>query len=404
MPLFGQSRAIQIGGLYVFNADFSTLDLSTSSNAAAIKAAVAARGGASSWTYTRASVSTVRTSINSVVTSGIGVDDPIVGDAGFGRGLVIDPSSTNRCIRSNAIDTGWADVSGTVTFGADIIAPDGGLAKSAIDDSVALAEGRQLSPTAAAGPHTFSAWVKPVSGSVPLLRYINAVPTTFDVYGDGTADWRRFSVTDTSASNCNSIRYFPGAGNPVAAASVGENGIWGVQLENQRFMTELIVTTGAAATRAASRLELASSWIAAAASNGRIGIYFKMIPKFNIADCPANSYLWRTTAGQTDYCHVNSTGVIQIAVNGVASTFTSGNISFARGDIVEIFMEVGNGTPSCKWRVNGGATTACGFSVVAHANIATANSWCVGMITGATNHFPMWLQQFALVRSGSTPF
>ncbi len=179
------------------------------------------------------------------------------------------------------------------------------------------------------------------------------------------------------------------------------------QLDSMGFRLEYKPGSGAGATRTTDTVVSAGGAVLSAAS-GQFSPYLKFVPKWDTstrnvppaANCTA-FYLCSFADG---FIRINkSTFKVEIQVNS-GSTQTSANaVSWARGDVVEIFAAVGNSLASVlQYRVNGGSWTdlvmATSFSAVSTSGdlywagdgTNTGSLWC-------------WLQDTATFKPGDAP-
>lgn len=387
----------------LWEAPFKLLPLSTSANASELRGRLAAMG----LTLTRASAATVQTSASTVVTSGIGVDDPRVGDAGYGRGLVLEESRQNKLVRSDTSVTSlaWgATVAGGNTLSGETVAadgPDGGnavkLTSSAVTGS--FAHWYMGAGVATAAPYTFSSWLRgEVGGEVTSISSTPNGVTYFRNACTLTTGWQRFSATGTGTAATWYAQIGTDkrdASQPNTPAQITRAAL--AQYELGAFPTELVVTTGAAATRAADALTLNRSLV----RGGRFGVEYVFVPKASKGDISATSVLYYE--GTNCYTAIHAVnGNVQLIVGGALvynSAASGGYMNWSRGDVIKLWIEGGGGAlqSRAKYSRNGVVTDlGAGDGSVAPAIVpgATAN---------LARDWSFWLQSVRAYAPGRRP-
>lgn len=382
----GLGTAASRGALaVVWEAALDALSLSTSANAAELQAALVALG----FLYTRPSVATVQTSASEVVTVGIDVDVPRVGNAGYGQGLVIEDARTNVAYFSHAIGTagGWNAGTAATTTGY-AAGPDGAAGTATRIAGGAGAFGtysNRPAPSAGATSYVGSVWARLVNRAIyPSIQPASPTPTANRFSSTPGHDlWFRSSTPVRTASSAYCFQtHDPGASVDAAFDFA--------QVEAGTWASEAIVTVGATATRAADRLAIDASRIV---RSGRVGLALRAILKGSIGgsnDYAADPYLWRYDA--SNYCTINrTTGAATVVIAGASYTTASG-FTAARGDVVDYWVEAGGGALQTvvKARKNSGAVTTLGTGA-AQGTHPSATSMDL-LSNAATAPLSAWLQ------------
>jgi hypothetical protein len=126
-----------------------------------------------------------------------------------------------------------------------------------------------------------------------------------------------------------------------------------MQDEQGTFETEAIVTTGAAASRAFDRLfhPTGSQLLV----NGSVRFETSFRPKGSFADYPGLvSRIWTGIDSGIQAFIANTTHQLVVASNGSTFLVFPVAMSWAKNDLLDLWMVVGNGVPLAKYRVNGG--------------------------------------------------
>ena len=395
---FGRRETLHRVDGVIWDAALSALPLSTTTNAAELRGRLAALG----LTLTRASAATVQTSASTVVTSGIGVDDPRVGDGGYGRGLVLEESRQN--ITPNARSaSGFALGTGTTPTTDYAAGPDGTVAA---DRYQVNSGGFSSYYVAASAARTFSVWVRHATGTGTSCIAIEGSSYPASLADTRTVDttWQRVSIYKTGG-----LYYVLQDGRnvyPGTSAGARDVVIDLVQIEAGAFATELILTTGAAATRQPDRVLLDSA--ARIVRGGRVTLNARMALKGSIGgsnDYAADPYLWRYDG--SNYASINrTTGAITIVIAGASYTTASG-LTAARGDVVDYWIEAGGGSlqtvvkarKSTDGGVTFGAVTTLG-TTSPQGTHPSATSMDLLSNAGTAGHLSCWLQRFRAYSPG----
>jgi hypothetical protein len=362
------------GNLFFFEADFTTLPLSTDSNSAALTTALTAKG----FTLTRASAATVQTSTTTVVTDGIGVDAPRVGNAGYGQGLVIEAARTSYAYQSEDFKgVNW----GTPAYVTQntTTAPNGTLTadKYTLVGVSANALNSGFNTSLASSYYTPSFWIKQNNASdLVMHKYLNP-PGAFSLVSDYRSSltpgvWVRKDFT-TSAAVVSGVALTHYIHYELANGQTGDSELWGYSIENGTYPTEYIPSTTAGTTRALDYLVYNGDLV----SSGRIGLEFRFIPKMSSADLIAGGapiVLWQALTAPFDYVAIGAFANPYVVRNSVAEYSSAIVMAWARGDVIDYFVEAGGGALASKawYRVNGGATIALDVGAVIASNMQTS--------------------------------
>ena len=332
----------------IWEVDFRRFPLSNGTNAGYHTSLLSSKG----LTLARASSATVQTSTSTVVTTGIGVDAPRIGDAGYGQGLVIEEARTNLVPTSREFGgTGWSQGTGNFETGSYADGPDGSVLSA---DRLYRPDGLNYSDyvaTAVTAGVTYTAgfWVRGTSGASMYSPYVadlqaGNVPVASSI-------WSRQTHTRTSAATATGY-WQPLSGVPTTVIVDIVCDLH--QLEAGKFPTEAIVTTSGAATRAGDKLTLARD----ITRNGRISLELQFIPKAARSSYSGSPVLWQSTASPNDLCQFAfNTGNLVCTVAGESTTL--GTIDWAAGDVVDLWIECGGGGSTiAKYRRNNGVVTS----------------------------------------------
>jgi hypothetical protein len=399
----GGIRLIPDDGVF-FDLDFLDPALLTTSPAtiAAVQAYLTARSSA----LTRASAATVQTSPSTVYAS-FGVDNPRVGNAGYGQGLVLEESRTNMLpdARDLAAVT-WlvGGQPGTLTSNfAD--GPDG----AALADRMAATSGNQhgryysFASLANGTFYTASQWAKrPVNG-VPSTTAIvlNRDASSYVVSEVALTDaWSRYALaafnqptTGVGAYETTDARALFGL-----AAAARDSLCDLHQVEAGAFATEAIITTGAGATRAADKLTTQTANIV---QGDRVGLELSFIPKYAKADGPGTSdVLYMSSVGWP-----NDTvlfGINNVVVRAGASiVYNETGLNWSAFDLVDFWIEYGGNLPTrCRYRLNGGSVVALpnGAAVPTLGSLSATTS-----ILSQSSPVSCWLRRVRAYAPGGRP-
>lgn len=415
----------------LWNADFSAMDLSTSSNSATLQSAVSATGLTFTRSYT-ANAATVQTGAMTVVLD-IPVNTPRIGNAGYGRGLCFEPPRTNQAQYANQQSTSpWGQVG--LTLAADnAVAPDGTTtAERLLEDGTNNVHTTTQNTLSVSGtqPYTVSNWLKintrqwagirfsSSTGNAITVDLSNKAVTAGEGGGltsgrvEGTAnDWIHAIFTATPPAGATSSQTYLNGSSGAYSAYVGSSSIWawGFQVEAGSYPTELIVTAGATLARSGDRMVRSTAPLIA---NNRLRFEAKFIPKGSMnsssTDYGSDGFYIYTQEpeGTTTYAWIDGNRNLTVKVNAGSTATFRVPITMDRGDTVETFIINGNGNPRAWIRVTpfGGSAGPCiplGEPEVATANMTTANTDFFG--NNGTNVSGSWVQTMAAWKDGKKP-
>lgn len=202
----------------------------------------------------------------------------------FGRGVLIEPSSTNLLVRSEEFDNAsWVKTTTTVTANVtEVLDPAGGNTADKLDFTVAttsfIIQTSGTNPATTTTPFTFSVWLRSASGNLTVAI---GMAQSGSVVGSGATlavntNWQRFTVTQAASWN---------TGLPVQCLIQDGGGAvdiyaWGAQLDQKNFATSYIPTTSATVTRNADRLEYTTSHFFPNTEQRKFSISFWVKPLF----------------------------------------------------------------------------------------------------------------------------
>lgn len=387
---------LTISQFLVFPIDFTTLT----------PGAVSSIPG--SLSFSRASTATVQTSASQITTI-IPNDIARAGNDGTHAGLVFEETRTNivtdRVITAASYHVG----SGDTSTGSQV-SPDG----SGQGVRVQVTSGgnsRYMNPVIAVG-HNFvcSSWqVQSIPGGLfQFVGFANSgtADHTYAVGGTAPASYTRYVASGMVATvNTNAI--VPAYGIDETTALLHAGIVAGARdvivdcqqcEDNSMWASEYIPTSGGTATRAGERLFYpnGATWI----DKGRLSIYVSLEPKGSSSQYVNNMRIASFDA--LNYCGVNAIShAIECVVGGVMYT-TPLALSWAAGDLLEIWIEFGGGVLATKveYRVNGGSWTivSTGLPPTQAAIVATGaiDLFC----SGTTLQFSAWLRGIQVFQSG----
>jgi hypothetical protein len=263
------------------------------------------------------------------------------------KGVLVEEASTNLCLQSQAFDSVWSPIGGSVTANG-AVAPDGTTTADLINEDGATSAHRIDQPvTVAAGAATFSFYVKYAGRQwLRIEPYNTAAPGTNAVWFDiqngvkGTQQanctgaitalgngWYRltWTATVTAATLTLSIRgaLADGSGTNYAGLNGGAYYLWGAQLEAASTASSYIVTTTTSATRAADVISIAQSMVApfSAVTEFEPNIIGTDQRVFAISDGTSDNWLlmWLNLGAPTASVRSGGSSQANIAV-GVAAT------------------------------------------------------------------------------------
>lgn len=401
-------------GDYVAQGDFSAQAVGTASDLYG-------------WTFSRASGASTYSTLAGTVVLGIAVDAGRIAAQSAGlAGLLIEPSRTNYVLKaSDLTGSGWtAGTAATETANATT-APDGTVTahRSA---GASGTFGKYWSKAVASAVNSrwvSSLWIKDNGGGRPSL--VSAIfAQTATIYPAPVASWKRHThrsaANDSGIAGSNYIfcdgRNCLGIGGGAAAAFDVYR--WGHQAEIGPYATSLIATTGASATRAADRLSRSTTSALTAGRKLRIYSRFTALAAetdYSEPGATAERFLVQDTTGFYKIWAESGKIYAQAYADDV-STFasvytTSGSLSWAAGDLVELWVSMGGGvSPVIEWRINGGAIVTPTLSHPArHLRIQASGPFVIGAtlhaLTGnaGAKGLPGIHHELSLFKDGKAP-
>jgi hypothetical protein len=344
--------------------------------------------------FQRASTATAQTGVSTVDTTA-GVNQPRIGSRGssWGEGLVLEESRTNYAAFSSPVSSTLSNV----TF--KISSPDG--TKDALRYTNTGVSGTSFMEAVCPGCTTLpsgnlssSKWIQAVSGTVNIGESSPNSTASLTTTTASTS-WSRPQLT-VNATACSSVA----VDAEVAAGWTGAANIWGIQVEQGQFASELIPTNGSPVTRAGERLYYANG--SALVDGGRLSMYVQLVPKGNSNRYAAPMPVW--TIDANNYATINNTtGALTVTIGGVAQMMAS-NVVFNARDVVELYLAVGGNQPTyASFRDNGALTVlspATGSPV--QGNVAPTGAVDI-LSNGTTSEFSSWVQVVSFLASNVVP-
>lgn len=390
----------------LLDVDFSTYALSTGANSATLNAAIAAVGGY----FTRASAASVQTSASAMVTTGIAVDDARIGNAGYGRGLVLERARTQLAplittpgeyTVYNCADNGLVDVGpngSTLSREMVVVAcPNPG-------DASCLYKGTAVS---SATLHVASAWYKgEVGGEATYLQFANNGGSLRQSTACAlTTSWQRFQAAKVTSDYPGSVNWFiemgTDRGDPAQGATLAATiNLAYPQIENSWCATEWVSSGTCAVDRHGfnSTTPLLSS--------NRVGLELSMIMKYASSVIPVGSKVALWSVDANNRCYVeNAAGtlVVHCTVAGVDYAAAVAP-AWSQYDLVTFWCAAGGGATPTKlaYRIGGGAEIVIGVSGAAQGTIPSGVPIDICHFAGADAHY-LWLQRETFYAGGEKP-
>jgi hypothetical protein len=370
------------------------------------QAPLGAQADLSAWGlgFSRASPASVQTGPSSV-DSTPKANQPRIGStgAGWGRGLVLEEQRTNFVPTGVPTNLTFPVPMPSITMGRS--APDGtatamGYINQGIPDSnVQLGVVAQSPDGTLQSPNVVhTKWIKGnPAGSKLVVALFDGKPGGY--YWNllyGPSDWQRVSIAETGLPSAVNTVY---ASYEMGAFGIwsGANDIWGFQLENGLFPTELIETTTAAATRAGERLDVPDAEVVI--DGGRIGMYASFVPKGARSAYTGRLPFW--TLDATDYAYVDpATGAVVVTIGGTTQTLAAQPVTWNAGDVVELWLEAGGNAPTyASVRVNGAPATVIGTAASPGAILPSPVPLDV-LCNGTSQQTTAWIQKLSFLRNG----
>lgn len=379
----------------IWEADFERdYPLNDGSNGNLLKGLDGARG----LLFTRASDATVQVSPSQVVTSGIGVDGVRIGNAGYGKGRVLEESRQNIAPRARPTNTGgWGGITSTITLGYAAGPDDAAATAARIFASSTGAFGCFVNAPVLAQSYVGSVWYRLLdrANRPQVIPSVPATAGTRELVTPGTDAWWRYvsPVRSSASAYCLQVHE---TGLLAAVDAVCDL----AQVEYGSFPTELILTTGAAATRQADSLSISD--LSRVVRNGQIRIELDFIPRATRSNYTTFPTLFSYDANNYAVFQASS-GRVLTGCGGVTYTSSAGGpfLAFNAGDIVRTFVVIGNCVPEYWVSVNGAQAVNLGGGSLTPA---FPSSGPLGIFrTGATQYLSGWLRRMRAYAPGRRP-
>lgn len=331
-------------------------------------------------TFARASSGhMVQDGANAVVTAGISSNDTgCIGrlSSAHGYALRLAPARTNLILNNrDQSAAGWnAGYLNTQTY--NVAAGPNGDVVATRNVSLSGGYSRYAVLTLTVGlTYSASCWLRAPTGTGEFRLGLVKDASSWTYAGGpgqtvGTA-WERKSLVRgiPSGGATNVFFSFDGVARVVPSAISAQSAdLYSdmAQVELGREPSDPIVTTGSTATRAQERLTLNQSDARALVAGGRCGFYFKFRALAAVIgmDTTAEGWLLKSV-GITPAFSAQILGNSQqlVVSDGVYQSITgTAQFSWVRGDLVEIWIELGNGKTLARWRINGGTVVQASFS------------------------------------------
>ncbi len=343
-------------------------------------------------TFTRSSVGTYLTGSETMTSAP--VDTRRVEDRGDGNGALYltEGARTNLIIYANAMDS-WPNVGSGVTVTADdAVAPDGTTTADRMALVAAPSYSKYTSVNVTSGqPYVASLWIKAYAGADlgKTFRFGGKGGTSviYKITSTLTGAWARYNDSrNTAASTTSTIPIYDSRiGEPEAGVDGGLAAytahVWGHQLENARFPSTTIFTTGTTATRSADILTYATYPDTLRLGTWRIA---KLCPRFgNTALVSGNTFVVMSFGGANDVIQFrhNGTNVVLEVKQGGAVKVTSGALTFSAHQALDVTFDSAAGEMEIAGATTGDGTfTGAGWTM-------SASTLQVGAVQG-TNASP----------------
>ena len=368
-------------------------------------------------TFARASSGhTVQTGNSTIVTAGIGSND--VGRIGrlastYNYGVFIEPARMNLYGRSRSANLASGTAGAACTYTTGRTGPDG-TANAIRGQAASGAYSRYEAIGPITGNHVLSAWAAQGLGS-GAYQVVGAYAGTAGgaVQGTASAAWNRVASSAFSypAASTAYINPWDGRANTTLGSSAGARDcdLDFVQFEAGKYPTSAIITSGgSSATRAAERLTIDSTRASQSTVNGRLGFYvrFRAIAALTEMDGSAEGQIL-FGVGTTCSVRISAASryiIIEDASGSKWSQTANSVITWARGDLVEMVMELGNGVSAFRWRINGGSVNTASFTARNDSLDPIVPSSGLDVLCAGTNwHTPAVIERATLFVPGRGP-
>lgn len=352
--------------------------------------------------FARASVATVQTSA-AAIDSTPTANQPRIGSVGasWGQGLVLEETRTNGV--QHARDPHNWRVKTTCTFvtGAGT-SPDGTTSVDSVEFPTNGGGGQDCydedngAVTWPSAGMIGSVWTKKIAGAGQL----EFTPGTNNGVGAYTftpgTSWARTSGTTTTNALQTRYCFFDNFTTGQDITCLFDY----VQAELGQFATEAM---GSLATRAGEQLTHTDG--TKVLSNGRIGMYVKLVPKGSSTQYASDMYLWHIDSN--NYALVDhSTGNVKVNVNGTLQTLSTHAMSWAAQDVLEIWVEAGgpNLAVRASYKKNGGSLVVIGTGAVADSIQPSGWTGSLDLLcNGTAGQFTSWVQNIQFWGFGTKP-
>ncbi len=376
---------------------------------------------ATGFTFERASASTVQTSA-STIDSTPGVDDACIGDAGFGRGLVIQLNTKNLIGSTPGANTprdlssGWLAGSGGITVTPGYAAGPDGVAVGVGADvgcTRIITGTDQYGPTGSfldSARRCFSSWQrsKDASSNGAMQQEWNSGGTVGDVdftLRSASNTWGRLVMKSNGATGAywTPVESYSTLAHGGVGATARDVLVDFCQFQEGNFATEAIPF--AATVRDCDRLSYPTG--SDLIDDGQLRLYAKCIPKFASTD--GIYYHGSGSDGVSDYAYLASwdselnyiycyrPGINTMFAHVNGTSISGDSMTWAAYDTVEFYIAVGGNLPTkLFYRVNEGAWTDLHATDDVASDVAppgAVNVFGSGTgLTGDSGHFPCLLQ------------
>lgn len=318
----------------------------------------------------------------------------------YRAGLALGEARTNLVLQwRNFGHAAWTKF-GTPTLTAGQSDPFGGSGATRVQAPSGI---HGLSETAS-GSETevvISQFLKGAAPNFNLYRVVGGVITGTTAASVGA--WSRISLAVTGAASATAAEPVDGrdwsAGGGLAAGARDAT-IDVVQREAGRFPSDPIPTTGTAATRAATFLNLTSAKVSEGLIAGRLQLELNLRAQGSLAEIGGSPHLlW---ADANNRMTINAaTGVISLVIGGVTNTTSA--LAIARYDEINLFVCFGGGVATTfVYRINGGVWQTLVVAGAALGNITPANMYLLSQSTAGA-HFSAWLYKVAAYKPNRRP-
>jgi len=231
--------------------------------------------------------------------------------------LLLEKQSTNLVLYSqdltNAVYSNGGGAGSSITRTANYaISPDGtqNATRLQIVRGSVYAELYQRVGVTLGGTYTFSFWGKSLSGTPKLNTVWN---NAYENEVTFTSDWVRYTYTFVAADTAAGINLVTFTGLPNTS-STADILVWGVQLEASSYVTTLIPTTSASATRVADVCTKNGIGALIGGTSGTVFFDIKTNPTLSSASYKQFCY-YLNSANAQSYIYLDSLNQIRTNTN-----------------------------------------------------------------------------------------